>query len=177
MIALLYFKLSCHSCWAEAQDCRTAVMEDNCRSSWGGGSQQGIPLLSMVTVWHLRSYITGRFAEDAAGPFHKAFQKASLLRVVSMCHVYFSNAHHVAPSGKEKEWYWHSTNRAAVLHATERIGLKGWIFWCSTLKKNRENERNQNSLWLCHSLPKFPWTWRSLKFSSAPSLGKKPHHF
>jgi len=45
----------------------------------------------------------GRFAEGVAGPFHKAFQKALLLQAVSMCHVYFSNARHVAPGGKEKE--------------------------------------------------------------------------
>lgn len=47
----------------------------------------------------------GKFAEDVAGPSHKAFQRESLLRVVLTCHACFSNAHHVAPGGKEKEWH------------------------------------------------------------------------
>lgn len=40
-------------------------------------AQEEIPLLSVVT--DIRRYVTGKFAEDVAGPSHKAFQKVSLL--------------------------------------------------------------------------------------------------
>lgn len=136
-------KPNCHSCWAEVQYCRTGIMQGNYYSS----GRNPIPVSGESVTPKER--LQGKFAEDVVGPSHKAFQKVSLLRAVSMCHACFSNAHHVAPGGKEKEWHQQSTNRVKILHSTERIDLRCWIFWCNIFKTSHDSERMQNSLWLC----------------------------
>lgn len=149
------------------EDCSTGVAQGNCHSSRGGGSLKEFPscLWWLFNTW--RAGLRGGSQRMRQVLFIKPSEKRC-------CHKRFWRyvltlqtpiTQHLIEKRKND-----TKRKSQYCMEQHRLGRGVECFDAALLKGNHEKEINQNSLWLRHSLPTFPWTWRPLKL---PPFGEK----